>query len=201
MSAPTTKLPLLGTMAGFRRFTVGEYHRLTEMGILTEDDNLELLNGYLVHKIARNPPHDGTVQRVRKRVEKVLPTGWEMRVQSAVTLTESEPEPDLAVVRIDAAEYMTRHPGAADIGMLIEVSDSTLAGDRADKGPIYGRDGVAHYWIVNLADRRLEVYTSPSGATVPFGYAHQQDYLPGDVVPVILDGILVANIPVQELIP
>jgi hypothetical protein len=71
MSTLTINLPLLGTMAGFRRFTVAEYHRLTELGILTEDDNLELLNGYLVHKMARNPPQDGTVQRVRKRLEKI----------------------------------------------------------------------------------------------------------------------------------
>src|SRR5271155_4814826 len=106
MSARTFNLPILGTMAGFRRFTVAEYHRLTEMGILTEDDNLELLNGYLVHKMARNPPHDGTVQRVRKRLEKVLPAGWEIRVQSAVTLSESEPEPDVAVVRTDMDEFM-----------------------------------------------------------------------------------------------
>ena len=201
MSAPTYNLPLLGTMAGFRRFTVAEYHRLTAMGILTEDDNLELLNGYLVHKMARNPPHDGTVQRVRKRVEKALPPGWEIRVQSAITLAESEPEPDIAVVRIDVNEYMTRHPTAADIGLLIEVSDSTLAGDRADKGPIYVRDSIAHYWIVNLVDHRLEVYSIPSGATAPSYYTRQQDYLPGDIVPLILDGILVANISVQELLP
>src|SRR5580700_1132726 len=124
MSAQTSNLPLLGYMAGFRRFTVAEYHRLTEMGILTEDDNLELLNGYLVHKMARNPPHDGTVQRVRKRLEKVLPAGWEIRVQSAVTLSESEPEPDVAAVRTDVGEYMKRHPNRADIGLLVEVSDS-----------------------------------------------------------------------------
>jgi Uma2 family endonuclease len=187
-------------MAGFRRFTVAEYHRLTEMGILTEDDNLELLNGYLVHKMARNPPHDGTVQRGRKRLERVLSAGWEIRVQSAVTLSESEPEPDIAVVRNDVDEYMKRHPNGTDIGLLIEVSDSTLAGDRADKGPIYARDNIPFYWIINLVNHLIEVYTAPSGPTTSPSYA-QQDYFPGDNVPLILDGILVANIPVQELLP
>jgi Uma2 family endonuclease len=201
MSAPTTNLPLLGTMAGFRRFTVAEYHRLTELGILTEDDNLELLNGYLVLKMARNPPHDGTVQRARKRLERVLPAGWEIRVQSAVTLSESEPEPDLAVVRTDVDDYMKRHPNRADIGLIVEVSDSTLAGDRVDKGPIYARDNIACYWIVNLVNYHIEVYTTPSGPATAPSYAQQRDYLPGDTVPLILDGILVASIPVQELLP
>jgi Uma2 family endonuclease len=201
MSARTFNLPILGTMAGFRRFTVAEYHRLTETGILTEDDNLELLNGYLVHKMARNPPHDGTVQRLRKRLEKVLPAGWEIRVQSAVTLSESEPEPDIAVVRTDVDEYMKRHPNRAEIGLLVEVSDSTLLGDRADKGAIYARDGIECYWIVNLVQRQVEVYTLPSGPTAAPNYAQQQDYLPGDTVSLILNGILVANIPIQELLP
>src|SRR5437868_1719456 len=118
-------LPLLGTLAGFRRFSVDEYHRLTELGILTEDDNLELIEGYLVLKMARNPPHDGTIHRALKRLARVLPTGWDVRIQSAITLAESEPEPDLAVVRDDPAGYTTRHPGAADVGLVIEVADST----------------------------------------------------------------------------
>src|ERR671939_923995 len=115
MTPQATNLPLLGTMAGFRRFTVDEYHRLTELGILTEDDNLELIEGYLVLKMPRNPPHDGTIHRVLKRLVKLLPPGWDVRVQSAVTLVDSEPEPDLAVVREDPCGYLTRHPTAADI--------------------------------------------------------------------------------------
>src|ERR1700722_1180240 len=92
-------LPLLGTLAGFRRFSVPEYHRLTEIGILTEDDNVELIEGYIVLKMARNPPHDGTLHRVLKQLLKLLPAGWDVRIQSAITLSDSEPEPDLAVVR------------------------------------------------------------------------------------------------------
>src|SRR5579872_4886321 len=113
-------------MAGFRRFSVAEYHRLIELGILTEDDNLELLEGYLVHKMARNPPHDGTMHQVLDVLGAHLPVGWKARTQSALTLSDSEPEPDLAVVRKDANGYRTRHPSPADAGLLIEVSDSTL---------------------------------------------------------------------------
>src|SRR5436309_14098989 len=103
MMPQVTNLPLLGTMAGFRRFTVDEYHRLTEIGILTEDDNLELIEGYLVLKMARNPPHDGTIHRAFKKLAPLLLAGWDIRIQSALTLADSEPEPDLAVVKEDSA--------------------------------------------------------------------------------------------------
>lgn len=194
-------LPLLGTMAGFRRFSVDEYHRLTELGILTEDDNLELIEGYLVLKMARNPPHDGTVHRMLKHLNRVLPQPWEVRVQSAVSLSDSEPEPDLAVVRDDPDGYTIRHPGPADVGLVIEVSDSTLLGDRADKGRIYARAGMACYWIINLPDRHVEVYTSPSGATAAPAFGQRQDYRPGDAVPLELDGRQIGSFPVTGLLP
>jgi Uma2 family endonuclease len=197
---PTVTLPLLGVQAGFRRFSVAEYHRLTEIGFLTEDDNLELLEGYLVHKMARNPPHDGTLHQVLDILGSHLPGGWKIRVQSAVTLADSEPEPDLAVVRQDANGYRTRHPSSADVGLVIEVADSTLAGDRLDKGRIYARAGIARYWIVNLPDRQLEVYEGPSGPTATPGYAQRQDCRPGDALPFILDGSLIATLTVQELL-
>ena len=82
-------LPYQGKMAGFRRFTVAEYHRLIELGILTEDDNLELLDGYLVHKMSRNPPHDAAIQKGTKRWLRLLPAGWDLRVQSATRLRQA----------------------------------------------------------------------------------------------------------------
>src|SRR6516164_9432801 len=121
MTTQATRLPYQGTMAGFRRFSVAEYHRLIELGILTEDDNLELLEGYLVHKMSRNPPHDSAIQKGNRTWLRLLPAGWDVRVQSAVTLTDSEPEPAFAIVRGDASTYLARHPAAADIGLIIEV--------------------------------------------------------------------------------
>jgi Uma2 family endonuclease len=124
-----------------------------------------------------------------------------VRVQSAVTLVDSEPEPDLAVVREDADGYTTRHPNAADVELIIEVSDSTLAGDRADKGRIYARAGILCYWIVNLVDRKVEVYTSPSGPTAAPGYARRQVHAPGDLITLELDGTGIATIPVRDVLP
>jgi len=197
---PTVTLPLLGMQAGFRRFSVAEYHRLTEIGVLTEDDNLELLEGYLVLKMARNPPHDGTLSRALKRLSSLLPPGWDFRSQMAVTLPDSEPEPDLAIVRDSPDGYMSRHPLATEVGLVVEVADSTLAGDRIDKGRIYARAGIPTYWIVNIPDRQVEVYVGPSGPAATPAYAQRQDYRPGDAVPFILDGSLIATLTVQELL-
>ncbi|MCI0683126.1 MAG: Uma2 family endonuclease [Gemmataceae bacterium] len=188
-------------MAGFRRFSVAEYHKLIEIGVLTEDDNLELLEGYLVHKMARNPPHDAALQKVNRRLFQALPPGWDVRIQSAITLPESEPEPDAAVVRGDENTYVQRHPGPADVGLLVEVSDSTLAADRIDKGRIYARAAIACYWIVNLVDRQIEVYTQASGPAVAPAFAQQTTYRAGDAAPLVLDGVPVATIAVTDVLP
>lgn len=201
MIATAPQLPLLGTQAGFRRFSVPEYHRLIEIGVLTEDDNLELIEGYLVLKMARNPPHDRTIQRMNRRVINQLPPGWDIRIQSAVTLIESEPEPDIAIVKGDDSCYENHHPLVNDIGALIEVADSTLLGDRADKGRIYARAGIPVYWIINLIDRQIEVYQQPSGPTAAPGYATPSIYRSGDSIPFVLDGNVICTFAVADLLP
>jgi Uma2 family endonuclease len=197
---PTVPLPILGMQAGFRRFSVAEYHRLTELGILTEDDNLELIEGYLVLKMARNPPDDGTLSRVLKRLLGLLPPGWDFRSQMALTLSESEPEPDLVIVRESPDGYLSRHPLGTEVGLVVEVSDSTLDGDRIDKGRIYARAGIPIYWIVNIPDRWVEVYEQPSGPTPMPAYAQRRDYLLPDSLPLVLDGNLIATILVGDLL-
>lgn len=201
MPPTPVKFPLRATMAGFRRFTVAEYHKLIEIGVLTENDRLELLDGYLVEKMPHDPIHDGTLQKVNRRLLALLPTGWEARVQMVVTLSHSEPEPDLAVVRESPNSYMTSHPGPADIALLIEVSNTTLDSDRDDKIPLYARDGIAVYWIVNLIDRQIEVYEQPSGPTSSPTYGSRRTYKPGDAIPFALGGASVGTIPVNDLLP
>jgi Uma2 family endonuclease len=201
MTPLSVHLPYQGIQAGFRRFSVAEYHKLIGVGILTEDDNLELLEGYLVHKMTRNPPHDATLLLLQEILLPAVLPGWRLRIQSAITLSDSEPEPDGAVVRGNARTYANRHPGPADIGLVIEVSDSTLAGDRADKGRIYARAGLPCYWIVNLVDGQVEVYTQPSGPAANPTFAQRTDYRPGDILPVVLDGTTVATIGVADVLP
>lgn len=188
-------------MAGFRRFTVAEYHRLIELGILTENDHLELLDGYLVEKIPHDPIHDGTIQLVEDALRGLLPSGWCVRVQSSLTLSKSEPEPDLVIARGDKRTYLGQHPRAADVGLVVEVSNTSLDSDRDDKIPLYARDGIPAYWIVNLIDRQVEVYEQPSGTSPSPSYGSLRTFRPGDAAPVVLGGASVGSIAVADLLP
>ena len=111
----------------------------------------------------------------------------------------SEPAPDEAVVRGSIRDYARGQrgkPGPADIGLVVEVSDSSLVDDRAMVG-IYGPAGVPVYWLVNLVDRQVEVYSGPHA----HGYATRKDYHSGDYVSVVLDGTIVGQIAVDEILP
>lgn len=196
-----TQLPMQGLQAGFRRFTVAEYHNLIRIGVITEDDNLELIEGYLVHKMSRNPPHDGSLYATQAALLRLIAAGWVCRIQCAITLSDSEPEPDLAIVRGDVRTYFSRHPGPADFGIAIEVADATLASDRLDKGRMYAKASIPEYWIVNLIDRQVEVYASPSGPGVTPAYAARTNYAAGTSVPLVLDGKQLGQLPVADLLP
>ena len=191
--------PLRGSLAGFRRFTVAEYERMISGGYLTENDDLELLDGYLVHKMPRNPLHDGTLEQVEMRVERALPHGWQRRGQKTLKLSASQPEPDFAAVRPDPQGYKGRHPTAADTGLVVEVADSSLDTDRQDKCSVYAADGIPVYWIVNLQDYQVEVYADPDSAQRV--YRTRTDYRAGQDVPLVLDGVQVATIPAADLLP
>jgi Uma2 family endonuclease len=148
-----------------RLFTTAEYLRMVETGILTENDKVELLNGRIVEKMARNPPHDSAIQRLLNALVRKLPQAYSIRSQMALTLPSSAsvPEPDLAVVWGPDSRYDAAHPGAADALLVVEISDSTLRDDRGEKLISYAGAGVSLYWIVNLVDRRVEIYSDPTG--------------------------------------
>ncbi|MFO0841902.1 MAG: Uma2 family endonuclease [Gemmataceae bacterium] len=199
---PATAQPVTyGLDASIPRFSVARYQRMIEEGILTPEDKLELLENYMVLTMPRNPLHDGTILRISKRLRRHLPVGWDLRSQSAVILPDSQPDPDFSVVREAADDYTSRHPGPADVGLLIEVADSSLLRDQRDKARIYARAGIPTYWIVNLVDRRIEVYSQPSGPAAAPAYGLAQTYQPGDDVPLSLDGTTVGAVPVADLLP
>ena len=175
-----------------RRFTVDEYHRMIQTGILTEDDRVELLEGWIVPKMPHNPPHDSVLDQSQETLRNVLPPGWRLRIQSAITTPDSEPEPDIAVVQGPANRYRTRHPEPLDIGMLAEVSDSTLANDRGLKAQLYARAGIAVYWIINLVDNQVEVYTDPTGPDPSPHYRQRRDYRAGDTIALTVGGVPLA---------
>jgi hypothetical protein len=198
---PTATPVTYGLDASIARFSVARYQRMVETGILTADDKVELLENYVVLKMPRNPRHDSTLQRMLRPLMRVLPEAWDIRIQSAIALTDSQPEPDFALVRGSAADYENRHPEAGDVGLVIEVADSSLLRDQRDKTRIYARGGILWYWIVNLVDRRIEVYGQPSGPTAVPAYQSFQTYQPGDDLAIVLDGVVAGTVPVAELLP
>jgi Uma2 family endonuclease len=198
--ALSNSVSLLNTDVLFR-LSVADYHDMIENEILTTADRVELLDGYLVTKMPQKSPHGSTVQRLTNFLIRYVPLGWQARIQLPITLEFSEPEPDAAVVRGDHRTFDQRHPSAAECGIVVEVSDTSLKLDRGVKGPIYARAGIQEYWIINLPESQIEVYTQPSGPSEAPGYTHRQDYTATDSIPLMLDGQLVASLLVAELLP
>jgi Uma2 family endonuclease len=198
---PTAQPVTYGRDAAMATFSVARYQRMIEAGILTAEDKVELLENCVVLKMPRNPRHDSALQRILRPLLHALPAGWDLRIQSALTLADSQPEPDFAVVRGSAADYENAHPGAADVGLVIEVADSSLLRDQRDKTRIYARAGIPRYWIVNLVDQRIEVYAQPSGPAPVPAYGSFQTYQPGDTVPLVVGGSPAGTVPVANLLP
>jgi len=185
----------------FYRLTVEQYHEIARRGILTAADRVELLDGLLVQKMTKNPPHTLATQLTREAVETPLPAGWFVNVQEPITTATSEPETDVTVIRGERRQFARRHPGPKDVAAAIEVADSSLAEDQGWKKQVYAAARIADYWIVNLVDRRVEVYTDPTGPADQPDHGHRRDYGPTEEVPLALDGKEVARIPVRDLLP
>lgn len=196
-SSPT---PLL-SVAGFRKFTPEQYHKLADVGIIVEGEPIELLEGYLVEKPMKGPAHETSMRRLTARFAGTTWAGFFTQIQGALALGESEPEPDASVLRGDETTCDGRLPGPADVALVVEVSATSLPLDRRDKTRIYARHAIPVYWIVNVVDRQIEVYTDPQPAATPPTYATRTDYAAGQSVPVVLDGQAVAHIPVADLLP
>lgn len=180
--------------------SVEQYLQMVQTGILGKYDRCELIEGVLVAKMSRNPPHDNSLQKLDKRLDRTVPEGWQVREQKALVLDDSVPEPDIVVARGDDDTFAKRHPRPSDVGMLTEVSDSSLRADR-EMRHVFARNNIPIYWIVNLIDEVIEVYTQPSGPTVDPDYASRRDYVRGEMIPLVLDGQVICTLAVSELLP
>jgi Uma2 family endonuclease len=182
------------------RFTVDEYHRMIEVGLLKEGARIELLDGWIVDKMTLNPPHARAVSELTRLLARCLPNDWPLRIQLPITLQTSEPEPDAALVRPRADRYGKRHPLPPDIFLLIEIADTSLEMDRNFKGPLYAQARIPEYWIINLVESKIEVYSQPRRGKKP-AYRHCQEYGRDASVPLIIAEKEIAQIPVRELLP
>lgn len=183
------------------RLSVEQYHQMIKAGILTTEDKLELLEGWLVAKMTKNPPHTVSTDLVQIELARSIPPGWYIRIQNPFTTQTSEPEPDVSVIRGEPRRYVDRHPNPAEVGLIVEVADSTLERDQKWKKRLYAAAGISVYWIVNLVQNRLEVYAEPVLTDKGAEYSSQQFLESEDQVPLILDGVEVALLRVADLLP
>jgi Uma2 family endonuclease len=173
---------------------------MIEQGILSENDRVELLEGWITPKMTHNPPHDCAVLLGQTELLARLSTDWIVRVQSAITTRGSEPEPDLVIARGPARRYARSHPRRDDIALLIEVADTSLQEDRVIKARLYARMRIPAYWIINLVEGQVEVYTEPKTGRSP-AFRQRMDYGIKDSVPLSIEGHDFGLIPVKNLLP
>jgi Uma2 family endonuclease len=179
------------------RINVHEYERIIAARAI-EDERVELIDGYLVKKMGKNPPHSWSTKVLLKALERLLIPGWTWRLEQPVRIPEyNEPEPDIAIVRGTDDDYKHRTPEPADVAFLVEVSESTLDRDQGEKLSAYALGGVPVHWIVNLVDGQVEVYSGPSAA----GYQFRHIFGPGHEVPVVIDGNEMGRIAVIDVLP
>ena len=146
-----------------RQISVQDYHQMAESGILRPDERVELLAGQIIKMAAKGTAHRAAISRIEHLLREYLGDSVLICLQDPIRLDDySEPEPDVAVVRPDPLYYEDHHPTPAEIFLLIEVADTSLKFDCEVKAPAYSRSGITEYWVLDVNDRKLHVYRSPS---------------------------------------
>jgi len=184
-----------------RRWSRTEYDRLIALGIIQEDEKLELLAGELVLRDRQSPGHAYAIEALSEALRHAIGPGSHVRILSPIALdSESEPEPDVSVVPGAIRDYRDDHPSQPTL--LVEVADSSLTFDREHKGSLYARARLPEYWIVNLVDRVLEVHREPGlDAGAQYGWAYRVALTLGPDERVTPLAASTARIPVADFLP
>ena len=195
-TAPTGPPPHSLALPEVYRMTVEEYERMAAAGVL-DDPRVELINGYLVKKMGKNPPHIWAVDAIIEALRATLPHRW-CRKEDPVRIPDfDEPEPDVAVVRGNRDDYRDRIPEPKDVVLLVEVAESTLDRDQGEKRRAYASGGILDYWIINLVARQVEVYSNPAAGD----YRSLQVFKLGDEIPILIEDVEVGRISASDVLP
>jgi len=193
---PVPLSPLPGLMP--YRIPVEIYEAIVASGVFTKNDRLELIEGILVKKMTKGRRHSAGSEKSYRAIDRALPQGWHARAEKPVRIPrrDSMPEPDVSVARGEPDDYLDLDPGPDDLALVVEVSDSTIAADRA-LAATYAGGQIPGYWIVNLIDRQIEVYANPVDGVYPPPVI----VLETGLVDLVTDGRIVAHIPAADLLP
>lgn len=172
------------------------YHRLGSAGVF-DGQAVELINGYVVNKMPKDPSHSHITRLLVFILSRLLAgRDWIVSNQEPIALDESEPEPDIAILRGQISDYSRSHPTVDDVDLVIEVANSSLEVDSTLKKALYASAGISTYWIVNLRELRVEVHSDP----VPVGeYRQRTIYLAKDELPVVIDGVEFGRIALTDI--
>lgn len=183
------------------RLSVAQYHAMARSGIFRSGERIELIEGLLVRKMTVNNAHIFATGYLCDLLVPWARAGWFVNCQMPITTKDSEPEPDIAVVRGDRRQFLVQDckPGPAEIEFLIEVSDSSLVYDQTTKLQLYARANIPRYWIVDVEGHQVSVYSDPTGPSGAPTYQHRQNFVPGQEIPVLLAGQEVGRVVVAEL--
>jgi Uma2 family endonuclease len=199
---PAGAIPAPASVMVPYRLTVRQFEKMIDAGIFRDEDHVELLGGLLVDKMVKNPPHNVAVGSLAARFRSALGGGWFVNEEKSIQLSKwSGPEPDVAVIRGQLKDYSQRNPTATEIGMIAEVADSSYPKDRGKKWRKYAAAKIPVYWIVNLAQRQIEVFTIPSGRGKEARYRDAQIYGADDEVPLVIEGRELGRIKVSDVLP
>jgi len=188
--------PAAPPFADVYRLDIDEFERIADF---LKAERVELIDGFIVERGDMDPPHSLTTVRLGRRLGRLIPDGWFVRENNPIRVHATyEPLPDFAVVQGDPdTAYGDRHPGPADVAIVIEISDSTLLKDRGEKLVNYEKGRIGVYWIVNLIDRQVEVFTLRRRGA----YGKPRIFKPGQSVPVVIDGAVIGQIAVTDIMP
>ncbi len=180
------------------RFTVAEYTRMVDLGLVPPGPNVEFIRGEIVHKMAQGIRHDRGIERITKLLIRTLPDELSVRCQCSLTLRDSVPIPDF-VVCLPEDRRGGNHPTPDNTFLVVEVADTSLSDDRTDKLQLFAVNGIVEYWIVNLPDDCVEVHTRPDAANLR--YDSRVVYGRGQSVPLGIAGLAARVVPVDSILP
>ncbi|WP_161602079.1 Uma2 family endonuclease [Tautonia marina] len=207
MSTATPSLPTSAPNPASARggrpylITAETYSKMLAAGAIPDANRVELWEGQIVEKMGKNPPHSAALKTLNHLLVRLLPDGWHVAPECPLRLSPLHvPEPDLTIVRGDPHDYLDRDPTPADVGLVVEVADSSVPKNLGRMRAAYAAGGVSNYWVLNLRTRRVETHAEPVNGDTP-GYLQIRSYAPDESVPLILDGQSIAELLVSSLLP
>ncbi len=168
------------------RLTVEEYDRIIQSGVIGKDEKVELIDGLIVRKETRDRSYPLAAKQAMLALVRVVPPGWHVASEKSIVVSSrSKPEPDLVVVKGQPRDYLERDITATDVAVVVKIAQTRLEQDRTVMAQVYASSGIPVYWILNVAEEKIEVFRNPASEQ----YQAREEYRFGQEVPLVVQGI------------